>query len=437
MRFQTRSEKRSLGGRSVQESHGPSLKRKSTAPEVPSEGKRRRSAHDSEPYRQLLNEVIMQACGQNGSKEESRPLRASQIGASLWTSEEKEALFDALTVLGKDDIQRLAARVQTKSAVEVCHYLQLLQREMANRHLYDREIRLLSTVDMPAALELSQECCRVLDEEASRLEQQQNAMERAAEEEKWRESWLLTPARARWVEEKLAAGASGAEADEVWQEVPAAHLLKLQSWLELSERIFMNAAPPRAEDGNWRHMAADSAAPELPSIRATAFTDFANLAVSVTERLVQTTIFQAMGRCRGMDLKQLESGFSVKARDVRTACTVLGMPPNARDFWAKAGQRCGLHVYRKMSEMHPHPSADLRMTDAELEAALGERKPSGSRMASSLQDDQLDACSAKDDTAATRTFGQGTPTGCEITNRAALNARYTTPKMPTWKRSTG
>ncbi|KAI9810867.1 MAG: hypothetical protein M1826_003434 [Phylliscum demangeonii] len=92
----------------------------------------------------------------------------------MWASEEKEALFDALTVLGKDDIQRLASRVQTKSAFEI---------------------------------------------------------------------------------------------------------------------FFMDAAPPRREDGNWRHTAADSAAPELPCIRATAFTDSGNLAVSVTERLVRTTIF--------------------------------------------------------------------------------------------------------------------------------------------------
>ncbi|KAI9789170.1 MAG: hypothetical protein M1816_006302 [Peltula sp. TS41687] len=347
----------------------------------------------SEEYRQLLNATIQDACtgaptcltGEEQEDKDSRnPLPASQIGASYWTSEEKEAFFKALPVLGRDDVQGIAARIKTKSSLEVTLYLRLLQRAMLDRYLHEPAHRLLGLIDMPAAVEISTGCCDRLDQLAAALEARQAQEEESRERRRWDDDrWILTPETGGWVESKLAEGVEGV--NEVVSKLPAARLLKLESWLELSERIFMNPAPPR-EDENWRCISAGTEEEEWPSIRATAFTDFASLAVGITERLVQTTLFQARSRCRAIDARHFARGYSVQVRDVHAACRVLGLELNARRFWRSAARRCGLDVYRHVSEMKSQSAEDgLPMAYEEIEEVLLGEKKSKSTAGSSIE----------------------------------------------------
>ena len=356
-------------------------KRKSLKDYWQPKAKRPRTTRYNEEYRQLLNETIQDVSTQTEVPEkiEETPFPASQIGASYWTSEEKDAFFRALPVLGKDNVTGIASRIRTKSSLEVTLYLQLLSRAMVDRYLHRRDPSLLGLIDMPAAFEISQDCCDRLDQEAALLESRQVQEEERREKRKWDDLWLLRPDIGRWVESKLGEGIEGV--NEVVNRLPAARLLKLDSWLELSERIFMNPAPPR-EDENWHCI---SETDEPPSIRSTAFTDFANLTVSITERLVQATLFQAQSRCRAIDSKHLERGYSVQVRDVHSACQVLGMELNSRHFWIHAARRCGLNVFKHISEMNSNE--DLPMTYGEVEEGLSEKKSKSENSSKETEED--------------------------------------------------
>ncbi|EDN07321.1 predicted protein [Histoplasma mississippiense (nom. inval.)] len=74
-------------------------------------------------------------------------------------------------------------------------------------------------------------------------------------------------------------------------------LLNTANWILLSERIFMNSGNSRIED-NWCHLRAGS---ETPSLTCEAFADFYALTISLTRRLVHSSIFFAMSRLRSLE----------------------------------------------------------------------------------------------------------------------------------------
>ena len=98
--------------------------------------------------------------------------------------------------------------------------------------------------------------------------------------------------------------------------VPAAELLNLPSWLRLSE-LFMYHSPESEE--NWTNFI--SKTDETPSMYHTAFQDFHNLTISITRRLVQASIFQAMSRLRARDRDQPTA--VVNSTDVRTVADMM------------------------------------------------------------------------------------------------------------------
>ena len=291
----------------------------------------------NDSYRQLLNEEIRDALLPTTESHDRLP--QSQIGVTIWTPMEKESFFTALSRLGKDNVRGIASRIGSKSELEVQEYIQLLHQGLLEKTSNEPRRQLLGFTDMPAAIQLSQECCSELEKAADALASRQNRYEEQKEQQKWGHSWLLNSDVNFWVEEHLAEKDGSHNLREV---LPAAELLNLRNWLELSTRVFMNPAAPREEE-NWQSLAEPG---EEPSIRATAFADFHRLAISVTKKLVSTTIFCSMSRLRAMDPRSFNRYDIIKPTDVEAAAKIIGLEPNSSGFWRDCPRRCNLDIIK-------------------------------------------------------------------------------------------
>ncbi|KFY59600.1 hypothetical protein V496_05635 [Pseudogymnoascus sp. VKM F-4515 (FW-2607)] len=287
-------------------------------------------------YRQLLNNDIRDAASCS-LPSDYPPLPSSQIGSSMWTTAEKGSLFNALGRLGKDNIAGIATRIGSKSKLQVQEYLDLLQRNRGTK-------KPLVLTDLPVAFELSQECSQALEEAADALAIRQERHEETLEKEKWGDdSWLLT----KDVNESVESHLSDPNGEEALAEVlPAAQLLNLGNWLELSARVFMN--PAGRKDENWRYIIQDG---DEHGIRATAFSDFQNLAISLTKRLISATLFCAMSRIRAkdMDTQSKHKQEDVIDADVEAAAQMIGLSINSHEFWKHCPRRNHLQVFQRLS----------------------------------------------------------------------------------------
>jgi RNA polymerase I-specific transcription initiation factor RRN5 len=302
--------------------------------------KRLRGVYNDD-YRLLLNEDIRDAAS-FPTREGYEPLPRSQLGISVWTSAEKEKFFTALARLGKDNVREIASRIGSKSEIEVQEYIQLLHQGILEKALNEPRRQLLGLTEIPAASQVSEECCNMLENAADALAFRQERHEEQAEQKKWGEYWVLTSNVNNWIEENLEEEGSSHGIREI---LPAAELLNLRNWLELSSRVFMNPAAPR-DDENWHSLAGID---EEPAIRATAFSDFHNLTISITKRLISATIFSAMSRLRAMDSKFFKPEEVVKVADVEAAVKIVGLEINSEKFWVGCPRRCALRVYKTLS----------------------------------------------------------------------------------------
>jgi hypothetical protein len=325
-----------------------------------------RGFHNSD-YRELLNVEIRDASAR-AIPEDHIPLEQSQIGLSIWTSKEKEDFFSALSRLGRDNFREIALRVGSKSEVEVQEYIHVLHQATKDRNLedirnypetgYQRYQPLLAFTDHPAAFEISEECCSVLERAGDAVSNRLESYEAQEEEATWGDIWLLTNSVSKFLESK---GKSEGGEKEIQEILPAANLLNLKNWLNLPHRIFMNPAAPREED-NWQKLAEPG---ETPAIRATAFEDFHSLTVSITKRLVLTTLFQTMTRLRVTNANKIKHA-QICLQDVDAAVKMLGLKSNSSDFWCGCPRRCTLNVYDDSRS-----NSDEIMTYNEVEQALG------------------------------------------------------------------
>ena len=331
--------------------------------------KRKASSFYNDNYRLLLNSMIEDAVDGRIWDEQSkfrRRLQITQIGLTEWSWEEKEDLFNAVARLGQHNTRGIAEAIGSKTEVEVVAYRDLLQEGILEHLRKVGEIELLKYTELPAAVEVSVECCTVLDKAGDSLQMRQNDFEEKDEKKIWGALWQLTQQDGLWVREQFASGEGGEKAVE--EKIPSGVLLRLETWLELSERIFMNPAPPHAED-NWRSLAEGE---EEPSIRHTAFRDFHNLAVSITRRLIQTSIFYATSRLRAMDQKTFSNKPCIKIKDVQTAIEVLEMQRNSAKFWQTAARRNNLNV-RRIDGRRKESSNDGYMSYHDVEKELSSR----------------------------------------------------------------
>ncbi|KAK2023082.1 hypothetical protein LX32DRAFT_667631 [Colletotrichum zoysiae] len=291
-------------------------------------------------YLDLLNRDIEDVTNFSVDREEEG-LPPSQIGLTLWTPYEKKIFFGALSRLGKDNIRGIADRIRTKSEIEVRQYIALLA-DAIERRRQEQEggLKSLELAEYPAAVEMSLPCCHALDEAADALSFRQERHEELIELKKWGECWNINLELARRIE-----GDHGRERDPAFASdhgLAFTELLCVKNFVRLPERIFMNAS--HAEN-NWQFVSE-----EPPTIRATALQDFHSLLVSVTKKLVLTTLFIAESRIRGKKKVEPSTRNLVRRKDVEAAVASLGMKQNSDEFWATCARRLRLEVWDDEAE---------------------------------------------------------------------------------------
>lgn len=198
-------------------------------------------------YVKLLNEEIILASSY-GIKEFRAGVTSSGEGGkysdegslilgSMWTMYEKDMFFKHLSVVGKGNVPELARRIGTKSIVECRAYLKALQdgREDDMDFPITQSSRgrdLVSSKDLPAAVELSDECVDALEEEADALETRTLKDEERREKVKWGEFWLLESSVSKTIENLY----KKKDIERIRSIAPEAELLNTYNMLELSER---------------------------------------------------------------------------------------------------------------------------------------------------------------------------------------------------------
>jgi len=297
---------------------------------------KRRQTTFNATYLSFFNDHVIDVIS-NSPHDYGHKLAASQIGIINWTSAEKDALFAAVSRLGRDDLPRISAQIRTKTALEVKQYLMLLQdASLERRGAKAKSSGTVTLLHHPAAIEVDQDLCNALEAVADDLSLRQQAHEEAVEQHRWGDTcWIITPTVARHMEVQLRRHDPDIQ--------PFSEFFVTTTWLQLSEHVFMNAA---IEDCNWR-----SVSEERPAIRTTALEDFYSLVKSVTRRLLATTLIMTNSRLRRTP--QLKLG-SVKVQDVKAARLSLGMPGDSRKFWATAARRLRLNVFddEELSDEH-------------------------------------------------------------------------------------
>ncbi|KAL7627633.1 hypothetical protein AAE478_001826 [Parahypoxylon ruwenzoriense] len=340
---------------------------------------KRQRATFNPKYLSLLNEDITDAAsgvarGFSGDGDDY-VLGDTQVGAVTWTAAEKRTFFSALGRLGRDDAPAIAARIGgSKSALEVRQYLVLLsEAERVRREDHDenggrRHKAAIRPVDVPAAVEVGAELCVALEEAADGVALRQEAHEAAVEQKRWAGRWLITPPLAQVLDRQHHQHQREQQGVSSNDLPPFAELFPLRSWLQLSERVFMNSS---VADGNWRSVSQEDPVPvpvpesQPPSIRATALADFHALALSVTRRLVAAALFVAGSRLRAKqagDRRKSRTSAVVKAKDVQAAAASVGLKENNREFWARAARRLRLDVYDDKDEEYGAGSAAAAIT---------------------------------------------------------------------------
>ncbi|KAG5927941.1 hypothetical protein E4U42_001533 [Claviceps africana] len=291
--------------------------------------KRQKGIFNAE-YLDLLNRDIDDAA-RRVCWDEDVQFSKSQIGLTKWSAAEKRQFFEAVSRLGKYDLPGIAARIGTKSEIEVQQYICLLrdgieQRKSQNSRSY------LETAQYPAAVELSQHCCHAQEEAADAISVRQERREEQREELKWGPNWDITPPLARKLSRDLENGEPLPD-----KGLQFAQLFHLPTWLSLSERVFMNSSIP---GNNWNYI--DD---KQPSMWATAFDDFYALAVSITRRLVQSSLFISSSRIRAKMELHPTTRHVVRKRDVEAAIASLNMPRNSYEMWRMCARRLRLDVF--------------------------------------------------------------------------------------------
>ena len=314
----------------------------------------------SDEYRELFNSTVNEIASDKSSKPDNL-FQESQIGLTLWSSEEKRIFFHALSRRGRHDIRGIASDVGTKSESEVCVYSDMLCKAAIDQQIYQSGKKPPETSNLEAAFEVEEDCCTALALAAEALSELQRNEEEKAEKKKHNGFTLLTPTIARQIERCMVGPEGGTE--DVIHRIPAARDLNLVNFLALSKRLFMNSII--AED-NWRSYTGRGN--KSPSIMYTAFSDFHALYLSITQRLIQSCLFFAMSRLRAMSSSGHHNpGLYVRRRDIRAAIDVLDMEHDAKAFWARVARKCRLRVYDKVRHRQV---LGKRYSYAELEKIL-------------------------------------------------------------------
>ncbi|GAB1732903.1 hypothetical protein NU195Hw_g3027t1 [Hortaea werneckii] len=352
------------------------------------------------PYRVLLNTAIQDV--QEQTDHNVMLLLPSYVGASLWSTDEKEAFFAALTRFEAGDIRCIANAVRTKSETEVQVYLQLLQEGLTEAEATAKGTANLPMSEIPAACEVSEEFEERLDQEAQLLAAKVNDHDEERERSKYGDNWLIDESLAAEIEEDLEKDeklkierndeAEGQEAVSATRRpLSSVELLHPHAFLNLSRTLFMNV--PAVSGTSWHDFENEPITD--PGIFHTAFDDMHSLVVSHTRRLVQAAIFQATTRLRasGASRSKWAPKPEVTATDVQAVMNTLQKPTSWQSYWAKMPRRLGLGVYTDSKDYRdgrPGTKVGVKLTYREVEAELGIKS-------SEIEDEAADDLSPDED----------------------------------------
>jgi RNA polymerase I-specific transcription initiation factor RRN5 len=365
-------------------------------------------------YRDLLNSNIAEVL-QPAETSELEPLPPSQIGMSFWTSNEKHRFFAAIQLYGPGDFQALATAVGTKAKPEIKAYVLLLQEGI--RELDIKATQQFGPADVPAAVETEPELLEAEETLAAALEEKARAVEVAREKQSWGEdAWLIdedaatafekcyvgpdasNTKRADAEEDQNEADRTSSEDGQLNSRSPSSiELLDASTFLQLSRSLFMNSNNPEM---NWHTLSQAEESDQRPSIRRTAFDDFHSLVVSLTRRLMQASLFQALSRLRASSDPRLLP--YVNGFDVVAARETMGLKTQQPEYWVEAVKRCGVEVYSdskkwKTQEGRQGTKNGVRLTENELRAELGAVLPDTGALVEDESDVEEDIDSSDSD----------------------------------------
>jgi RNA polymerase I-specific transcription initiation factor RRN5 len=360
-----------------------------------SRGKKGKSSrkHYSDQYLELFKDTVtdFESGGDGVPPVELLP---TQLGAVQWLPSEKDRLFKALSRKGRLH-EAAVAEVVGKSELEVRDYLTFLRSKEAERHLFEKQTKQVSHADIPAAAEIGQECETALEQAADALAIFQDQYDTAVAEKQHPGMWLIDWDTAGALDEQvLDAEEADSDSEEraILDTVPGEGLFRLSYWLELSERLFMNPGPPRLHN-NWRNVATED---ERPALTRNAFSDFHDLAISVTRRLMQTCMFLAESRMRSTKGQGYNPKPLVKEQDVMAALEVLGMTSSLSDTLLGVAQRNSLQVVRGSRDKGGGRSQVLTYDEVEREILKRRKSRRGRRSASTTSRSSGTSASVED-----------------------------------------
>lgn len=293
-------------------------------------------------YADLLEDSIQDVLTRNTT--EFEPVPPSDIMGVHWSSEEKERFFDAVSLEGTGDLEKIAAWVRTKSVVECGSYLKALEDPLnaailaANgetgryQHLLYQGAKVLKLKDHPSAVEIPKAVNRALTKHAEFWERECTIQENEGQIAEFGLDWWILNEKNTRQKKKLE------------ENVPEAQLLDPATMLELMRNIFLNNT-----HYNFDQILEDGLEPEwtVPAITREALQDFYDLAVTLTRRLVSTAMFMALNRQRHMPSRHATPSPDVLHADVLAACDQLNLPPSSLEYWKKLPRRLELKVVRK------------------------------------------------------------------------------------------
>lgn len=339
------------------------------------------------PYRQkyvdLLNESIREAKARqpyiNEFSGSSYQHLRSTIDDSEWTGHEKVRFFEALVTTEPGNIITLSNAVGTKSPLECQAYLQQLKDANKYKH-YKTNI---TAKHIPAAVELSTECVEALEKQADALANEHRRYEETLEKYAWGDLWQIKMEEAEHIDELYEAE----NLDEIHNIAPEAELLNVHNMLILSDRYacFTLIYPKTNAPARIFQKDLPEEDKDPPGMRYTALADLHALVVSLTRRLVQTTIWMAQSRIRAMDKALWRPEQLVKHFDVHAGVDMLKLPHNSKDYWTYLPRRAGLSVFRlshdvrylsKMGGMpYDEVEAEMKVVAKEFEKRFGKSVP--------------------------------------------------------------
>lgn len=290
-------------------------------------------------YHSLLEDAVGDLVPSRNPADEN--YNATQNGIVIWTPQEKQVFYNWLHRKGRNGVAEIASAIGSKSELEVQEFLRLLHRGLERQHLRDRHTRTIILADVPAAADVGRKCCSALDQYAELLALEEQQAEDDVGRARNHDLWIIDRDSAQEVDDQVQdAEKADTQLDSDSSVYHTAGLFNMSTWIRLSERFFMNPGGARIDD-NWVNV---GFAGESPSMTADGFADFYTLAVSVTRRLIHSTLFFAMSRLRNMRETGNAKAKVVRSRDVHTALDVLGMKRDRVDQWVGLARRCNLTV---------------------------------------------------------------------------------------------